>query len=154
MTVIAWDGRTLAADRLAVFGSMCHEAQKIFTHDGVIYGMAGNFNQALLFKKWVIDTGLDIKNLPGPNGVLDNLNVIEICDGELFDRDGDQLAVRVPLTGADIWALGSGREIAMGAMLAGKDARVAVSLVCAQDIYCDCMGKGPEFLIAPLKEED
>lgn len=154
MTVIAWDGRTLAADRLAVFGSMCHETSKVFAHGGVLYGVAGSLNQLILFKDWVL-AGQDPMNLPGPNGVLNNLSVLEInALGEAFDRDGDHITARVPLIGADIWAIGSGRELAMGAMMTGKDAQSAVRLACMQDIYCDCMGKGPEFLVAPLKEGD
>lgn len=153
MTVIAWDGKTLAADRLAVFGGMCHEASKIFEHKGVLYGVAGHLNQAILFKEWII-SGQCPDHLPGPNGVLNDLHVFEVYKGKAFGRDCDHITARVPLIGADCWAIGSGRELAMGAMLAGKDAQSAVRLACAQDTYCDCMGKGPEFLVAPVREEE
>lgn len=152
MSAIAWDGRTLAADRLAVFGSAVHEAEKIFAHEGVRYGAVGDFNQCTMFREWV-ESGMSRDAVPGPNGILDDISTIEIEEGKLYARDGCSLLVRIPIGGADVWAIGRGKDLAMGAMMAGCSAMKAVRFACMQDIYCDCMGKDPDFLAAPLKDD-
>ena len=142
MTVIAWDGRTLASDRLVLYGSMSRVAEKIFIYGDIAYGAAGTYDQVLVFRQWVA------LGMPDPIPVLDDLAVIEIELWECYVRDGEHLGVRSKIVGraecGGIWAIGCGRELAMGAMLAGKGAREAVRIACLQDSHCGCLGLEPD----------
>ncbi|MEN7527019.1 hypothetical protein [Cupriavidus sp. DL-D2] len=53
MTVIAWDGQTLAADRRATAGSgIARTVTKIQKHDDVLLAVTGNWDVAIEMREW------------------------------------------------------------------------------------------------------
>ena len=66
MTCIAWDGKTLAADRRAVNGGLARTTRKIQRRaDGnVLLAMSGQSEVALEMVEWFISPSRDPKEFP------------------------------------------------------------------------------------------
>lgn len=133
MTTIAYDGQCLAAD------TQCHAdgmrlglVQKIWRlADGRLFGACGDNSACEATYAWLHAGGHPadkptLKTEQGFNGLLIAL------DGQVTFLDPEL----VPLTIVAPWyALGSGREFAMGALAAGKSAPEAVRIALQFDIY-------------------
>jgi len=128
MTTIAFDGKTLAGDTLGGGGCFLYEnGDKLFAHDGAIYGVAGERQAIEIFKEWIFD-GAQKDRRPALNeeGCI---NVLK-WDGKTLWCIENRLAafpVSVP------HAIGSGCEKAMGALLAGADAKRSVEIAAQLD---------------------
>ena len=136
MSVIAFDGKTMAADRQATFGDSALSASKVFAHEGVMYGCCGNYEDTLLFRQWV-EGGQREKDMPE----------LESCGFLVHDPEQglflmSERLVPIPVE-AEKWAIGSGADFARGAMAAGKSAEQAVEITC--DLCLSC-GEGIEVL--------
>jgi ATP-dependent protease HslVU (ClpYQ) peptidase subunit len=135
MTVIAWDGRTLAADRLASFGTTRCTTTKIFrVRDGGLAGYAGDaaFGEQVL--AWY-EAGAFPLNFPASQRDRDDwagLLVIQ-SNGELLRYERTPYPVKYQ---DKHFAIGSGREFALAAMHLGCDAVRAVEVACALDTGC------------------
>lgn len=129
MTCIATDGRTLAADsRQTAEGMIVNDAAtKVFhAKDGSAVGVAGNCASAELARAW-FEAGEDFGTIP-----------------KLEDKDFAALILRPD--GAVQWmgvsfaavpyavpaAIGSGDELALGAMLAGKSPSEAILIAASR----------------------
>lgn len=132
MTTIAWDGRSLAADRRVLAGTnYMGEAIKITrSPDGRWAGAAGGSAECNQILAWV-HNGMKPDELPPSQATDDFCNVLVVYpDGkaELFSKHGYSVAVKAP------FAVGSGSEYARGAMAAGVDARGAVEIAMRFDM--------------------
>ena len=132
MTVIAWDGKTLAADKRACMGSFTYTVTKLYRIGDRIVGFAGSQALAGRLRAW-LEAGAD------PDTYPDN----EAEDGCYFIAiRGDGTIERYESTGYPIiveekfFACGSGREYAMAAMYLGVDARTAVDIASKFDESC------------------
>ena len=175
MTTIAYDGRSIAADKLESFGhgERCPlPVQKILRcsipkHLGtvpagapierhaqprqrVLVAFSGSMCEARMLLIHYCDAtrvlGQPIANIPDNSG---NLLVVHL--------DGDPYAVIVGSKGGittvtgELMTAGSGGEFAMGAMLAGRSAHQAVEIAALRDVYT---GNGVDsFLIDAVKAE-
>lgn len=141
MTCIAFDGKTLAADRRTAWGSMIGETTKIRRIGDLLVGAAGNACVAEEMFEWV-RLGRDPKFYPEMQRNKEDwvpLMVVE-PNGHLLVYE------RTPYASVHeqrYMAIGSGREFAMAAMYLGKTAREAVEVACALDINC---GNGVDVL--------
>ena len=146
MTVIAWDGKTLSADKQSTAGSLKRKLKKIARLDnGHLVGATGNATDCKRYIEW-----------------YDNINKLQ--EGESVDFptwQGDthpHLMVVTPWRGVymytgtneyldysenDVFAIGSGAEYAMGAMRAGADSIKAIEIASEFDAYC---GMGVDIL--------
>lgn len=142
MSVLAFDGTYFAADRMMVNSGYCHPCEKLFktVRNGVeyYYGFTGNYDAfaeliAFYFygepwpefqksDKW---TRLFVVR----KGALGDVAAFEYQQSP----KPIELPVAVPI------AFGAGRDYAIGAMLAGKDAREAVRLT---NLVADSCGFG------------
>ena len=129
MTVVAWDGTTLACDSRATVGFdilPVHEP-KIYTHQtypNVYIAGAGNARDIVSF----VDAYFS-----GERGVLKKAYVLIIDNGKAeFLCPGDRVGsfIKPP------YAFGSGGHVAWGAMLAGAPAKLACRLACKVDSGC------------------
>jgi hypothetical protein len=135
VTTIAWDGKTLAADRLRTVGSVPTPATKIFrapkacAHvqaDFVVamYGVAGDSGDAVAFRQFVEDAGA--------KPALKNCSIIVIdVAGRCWFSDE---SLRFHLCDLPSFGVGSGSEFAEGAMEAGKSAIDAVLIASKRDV--------------------
>lgn len=126
MTTIAWDGRTLAADKQATSGGLIHTTTKIFEHRTGLYGITGHASHGLAVYRWIIETNSDPKSYP-PNPSNDEYGYLLHIDkkGKIWCYEG----FPIPANMEDpFFAIGSGREYATAAMYCGKTAIEAVEI--------------------------
>lgn len=130
MTCIATDGKTIAADGRSCMGDliMTDEAEKLVRGtDGSVIGCAGDRGACALVREWFAK-GADTETIPklhpseedgGPFTAL-----ILRPDGKVEGLD--QHFVFMPRSAPA--AIGTGGEIALGALLSGKTPKEAVAL--------------------------
>lgn len=134
MTCIAWDGKTLAADKLCSDGGALCAVKKIYRIDGLLVGGAGEVAFIGAMLEWV-RTGRDPSAFPDSQRNKDDWQpflVIEL-DGTPSMYDRTPHPVRFEQTCV---ALGSGRDFARTAMHMGRTAREAVEIAIALDKHC------------------
>lgn len=134
MTVIAWDGKTLAADRRAVQGGFCFASTKIFRVNDFLVGFSGNASRGGEYLAWLREGG-DPKKFPenkDENDCFVWLLVIR-ADGtiEKYENSGYPIIVD-----EKHFALGSGQDFATAAMYLGFDAVKAVEVASRFDEGC------------------
>ena len=145
MTIIAWDGKTLAADRQATSGYIKVGTTKIVKcpTTGRLIGSAGGMGSAQLMMQWILD-GEDMSKYPPCQNDKDDWARIIIVnpDGTLneYERLPKKLVLQ-PIEGYH--AIGIGREVALGALAMGADARTAVAIA---STYVDGCGLGIDTL--------
>lgn len=133
MTVIAWDGKTLAADKLMLHGATRKTTTKIFRHGKELLAFAGDIGIAIAMMRWYTD-GADPANFPERQAKDGN--------GSLMVIRADRTAWRyedtpVPFQCEGVFcAWGSGDEGALIAMACGKTAPQAVELVAQYNNGC------------------
>lgn len=133
MTVIAWDGTTLAGDRLATYGGTKMRSRKVHlvTWKGKewLIGGAGSLSITTAWLAWLQGKGDQPK-----------IGDDDQFTGILIDRrhriwqvHANLVPFRVP---GKRHAIGSGRGEALGAMAMGADAKKAVMIAQAIDDSC------------------
>lgn len=132
MTVIAWDGRTLAADKRAVSGGgIARTVTKIERHGACLIAITGDWDTGAEMREW-FKAGADIERFP-PKARDDRSTMIVI------NPDG----IRTWATGPYPMAIeqgrccwGSGRDFAEAVLFIGYDARKAVEVACHFQTDC------------------
>jgi ATP-dependent protease HslVU (ClpYQ) peptidase subunit len=132
MTVVVWDGTTLAADRRCRHIDFIYKVSKLSRVNGCLVGIAGNAASAGAFLKWFSD-GADPSDYPiakdsnfpwalvvRPSGVV-----------ERYENTGFPIVVEEKQH-----AVGSGYAFAMAAMHLGRDAAGAVEVASHFDASC------------------
>ena len=133
MTVIAWDGKALAADRQVTFGYTKNKrTTKIRKYGDVLCGVTGESKYADALFKWVEDGRIKERfpSFSNDNQVM----LVVIDDKDLIEYWSSTFETKYPRDTKASW--GSGKELALGAMAAGADAKTAVEIACEYDLYC------------------
>lgn len=131
MTVIAWDGSTLAADKQSTFAGLPRTTTKIHrAKDGSLMGATGTTAVCAALRNWY-DAGAVSADFPDPKGDAGLLVVRP--NGELLLWDGNATPIRIE---DKFHAMGSGRDFAIAALHLGHTAREAVEVACKYDVYC------------------
>lgn len=132
MTTVAWDGVSLAADSQATTSSgvRCRATKIVKSPNGFVAAGAGGLNSITPWLRWVA-AGLKPDDQPT---TLDKESTLLIVDprGRAYTFEGS--AVRLPMRDKQ-WAIGSGSDLALGAMAMGADARTAVKVAAKFDVY-------------------
>lgn len=140
MTVIAWDGKTLAADRMMEMNGGKFPITKIRRlPDGTLIGAAGDTPRAMQLVEWV-EGGRITGQLPAPQGDM-YARVLHIgADGRaaLYANNDQPIVVEQPFM-----AIGSGQDYANTAMYLGHSATRAVAI--ASEL-CSSVGMGIDTL--------
>ncbi len=132
MTVIAWDGKSVAADRRAERGAIVCIATKLWKgRDGWILATCGRMDQGIMVKNWFND-GADPEKYP---------EFMEDDDTCLIAIKGKQVRVwesqPEPGTYRDKFsAWGSGAPFAIGAMAAGATPLEACKIAGKHCVSC------------------
>ena len=142
MTVIAWDGRTLAADTQTTFSNTgFRSVGKIFeiVIKGrlCLVGTSGNSGSAVALRGWLASSADPEKF---PSFLLSNRAQNDFCDAMVIKEDGfidmyEHWPYPVSFTPQKM-AMGSGRDYALAAMHCGKTAVDAVEIACHFDTTC------------------
>lgn len=141
MTVIAWDGRTLAADKRAVFGSSTYVVTKIIRVDADrLVGVAGSMARGALIIDWLRRNGPPAE-YPKQEDAEDWVSCIVVHrDGRIHRYE--TRGIPIPMESSR-HAIGSGRDYATAAMHCGRAAQEAVAIACE---YCADCGNGIDTL--------
>lgn len=141
MTVIAWDGKMLAADKQVTLSGLMRTATKIRRIDDLLVGVSGNVCAASEIFAWV-ERGRNPQDFPKLQESEDDYaNLLVIENGRVLTY------ARSPLPWEyedSLFAIGSGREFALAAMYCGKNAQEAVEIASHFEASC---GKGVDVLI-------
>lgn len=136
MTVIAWDGKTLASDKAATCVGYRSTVTKIYRVPGGLVGLSGDGDRALELLAW-FRAGRDIATWPRESQNKDDRGSVVFIDesGRCLGYD----KTPYPQHNEQAFcAMGSGRDYALAAMYLGFDARKAVEVACALDNGCGC----------------
>lgn len=151
MTIIAFDGTLVSADRAGFFGNLRSPTteEKLFILGQHVYGFCGQLRLMPPLLDWVRN-GADPKNFPSfleadqrTSSCLLRFNQHGECTS--FSADSPY-----PEEEPKKWAWGSGEQIAIGAMAAGADAPNAVNIV---QRYHPFTGNGIQTINVLLLEE-
>ncbi len=140
MTVIAWDGKSIAADKRSERGEIVGTVTKLFSgRDGCALATCGMLTKGLMLIEW-FNEGSDREEWPKFQSTDEFSNLIVAKKGELWIYGQDSL----PLTIADKFhAWGSGAEFAIGAMAMGATAEEAVLVA---NRHCASCGHGVDVI--------
>jgi len=144
MTVIAWDGRSLAADKRMCSGNAIYTVSKLTRHGHYLIGGAGTAATELQLMEW-FKSGADPATFPEACRSYDytgRLLVVNTKDGSAMRFDSGPYPLKLDRGPA---AIGCGDEGAMIAMACGKTAEEAVKIVSQFNSMC---GNGVDVLHA------
>lgn len=146
MSVIAWDGKTMAADKRAVIGGGFYRTTtKIFRVGNALVGYAGDADAGEEMLAWFDKDHADPKLFPQSQRDKDGwAGLLVVWEaGEIWKYERTPFPIKFP---PQQFAIGSGRDFAMAAMHLGKTAAEAVEVACALDPGC---GNGIDMLTLP-----
>jgi len=128
MTTIAVKNGIMAGDKLCAWGSTPAPTTKIFIHEGLLVGVAGDKDNAEAFKKWLFagmpSTEKPIFKNDDFTAIIAGVGIITQYNTGLFAH----------VVGLPFWAAGSGADYALGAMAFGASAAEAVAIASTLDI--------------------
>lgn len=141
MSVIAWDGQVLAADKRACLGTLVRTTTKVFQVGEALCGYAGDADAGEEVLAW-FRAGHDPANFPASQRDRDSWAGLLVVwpDGHLWKFERTPYPLRFP---PQQFAIGSGRDFALAAMHLGRTAREAVEVACVFDSGC---GNGVDML--------
>ena len=146
MTILAYDGRTLAADKQSTGGGTKHTVTKVFRVGDLIVGFTGETGLAMEMVEWV-RRGRAAADFPAAQRKTDDsceLVVIDAGKVLVYERSPYPYTIEDP-----VYAAGSGRDFALAAMFCGLDARKAVAVACQFNTGCG-MGIDAIDIAAPV----
>lgn len=132
MTVIAWDGLTLAADKQSTVYGYANRVTKLFRCDVGIVALLGYGQHANQLLQWLRKEGPD--EFPKPTSAED------VGTALVISYENKILCFSLgptPVVYEDKFiAMGAGRDYALAAMHLGYSAEVAVKVACELDVNC------------------
>lgn len=140
MTIIVWDGTTLAADRQCTRNDIARSATKVRRVGDTIAAATGDQLAAMAMLHWW-ETGAQPEAWPDTQAIEDKWStmlVVRPSGWMTYER------LNLAIDGEDpYFAMGWGQDLAYGAMMAGADAIRAVQIACAFNVGC---GMGIDWL--------
>lgn len=145
MSVVAWDGKRIAADRQIAHGDIISKGCKLkqLSNEEIV-GWIGGHAAGFILLDWY-KSGADFINWPEVQGTEDWSHFIVCKRAGLYHTDNQPVFFKIREKFA---AFGSGREIALGAMAAGASAVQAVKIT---NDLCTTCGLGVDSFSCPRK---
>lgn len=133
MTVIAWDGKTLAADKRATSGGLIRTVTKVRRIGHLLVAGSGDFDMVVAAFAWV-EGGRKPEEFTSAMRDKDtSADILVIEEGRIMKYE----RTPHPMIFEDQhFAMGAGRDYAMAAMYLGSDAREAVAVASALESSC------------------
>lgn len=134
MSVVVWDGKTLAADKQATVGTLIRRVTKIARAGECLVGFSGDFQWFGSLVEWVAK-GRVPADFPASQSSKDDVQPLLVIEpsGQILIYERSHHPVKIE--GTQI-AIGCGRDFAYGALHLGHDAMTAVSVAIACDAFC------------------
>lgn len=130
MTTIAWDGKTLAADKQMTNGTLRGQTTKIRRVGGEVLAWTGDQDSGEALAAWY-EAGADPARWPSCQKDKDAwARLIVARPAGVFTYEREPVAVRIE---NPFFAWGSGRDFAIAAMHCGRSACEAVELASLYD---------------------
>lgn len=129
MTIVACDFKSMCADSLCIDNGARSIAQKIFVTKRGVIGIAGDLVAGRKFVSWYCD-----RRRPRPSQDTDgDFEALVYHKGELmwWNQQFAPVPVQDPY-----WAIGSGRDAALGALSVGAPIERAVEAACKVIVSC------------------
>lgn len=131
MTTIAFDGRTMAADKRSVYDGCIHIVTKIFRAGDCLVGGSGEFAFILAMVEWA-RLGRDPAQFPASQRDKNDWQPTMVVEPNgrilLYERTPHPIQWE-----RRFGAIGSGKQYAMAAMLLGYTAREAIDVAAQLD---------------------
>lgn len=136
MSIVAWDGKTLASDRQATMAEMRRPVTKIWRlESGELVGITGLECGGREMAVWY-ENGADPAKYPPLQATPDWVRLVVVTKRRKI-IEYEQRPVPIEMR-ERFMAWGSGRDYAMGAMAAGADALTAVKIATRFNAFCGC----------------
>ncbi len=132
MSTVAWDGKTLAADRQATNQGTMRPATKIRKlESGEVMAITGNYGAGLIMMKWYED-GADLAKYPAFQADKEEWCRLIVArpDGTVLEYERQPIGMVFPDTRK---AWGSGMDFALGALCHGANAIEAILIASGLD---------------------
>lgn len=135
MSVIVWDGKTLAADKQATNAGLVHVCSKIFRIGENLVGFVGDYDYLWGMKHWM-ETGANPDDFPAHQKDKDTWvgTFVVTPDGRLLKYE--RCPYPADFSQNKIMCMGSGRDFAYGALEMGADAVRAVEIASKYESTC------------------
>lgn len=133
MTVVCFDGKTLAGDKFSM-GHSINMITKVFKINGMLVGFSGKSVLIEIVKEWA-KRGFNKEDMPEEQKDPEKFIQI-ICinqDRQILVYENSHIPW---INERGIHGIGSGCDIALGAMAAGKSAVEAVRITCKFSVAC------------------
>lgn len=134
MTVIVWDGKTLAADKRACNGTLIRTTTKIFKINGCLLGYAGDPSFGNQMVAWFAD-GEKPESFPQQQRDKDDWIGLLVIRPDKTIHKYERAPHPIEFED-EHFAFGCGRDFALAALHCGKTAREAVEIACLFDNGC------------------
>ena len=136
MSVIAWDGKTLAADRQATRGGTMTTSVKIFKVDDRLFGLIGPHASSVRLYNWIL-SGMNPISFPKDLETDSDIPIVYVLTrvGHAAKFEDSPYPIIIK---DEFWADGSGGDLALGAMAMGATAEEAIRVASKYNIYCGC----------------
>lgn len=135
MSVVVWDGKTLATDKASASGNIQHRIDKVWIHGGELLTGTGTLGTILEMREWY-KSGAYHKAFP-------NIQKGDYwCHFIVVDEHGLKRYEQSPIPiehGRNACAFGSGQDLAYGALAMGASAEQAVNIA---NQYSPSCGQG------------
>lgn len=142
MTVIVWDGKVMAADKMAVQGGLKRPVTKIRRINGHLCAIAGDWDLAQETFEWFAK-GADPEKLPPYYRDKDDWQAMVVITPQgrvlKYERSPYPMEYTEAMDTQGFYAIGSGRDFAAGAIAMGAGAEQAVRIA---SMLCDSCGMG------------
>lgn len=132
MSIVAWDGKSIAADKMTVSSGMRKTETKILRVEEKVIAWVGETSVGLALLDW-IKKGSDPDKWPAVQRT-ENWTCLIVANWEgvvFYEREPFAQKVNEPFT-----AWGAGRDFAIGAMAMGAKAKQAVEIANAFSTSC------------------
>lgn len=132
MTTIAYKNSIMAADSACFDSSLYQgEVEKLWMIPPIgLIGCSGEIGAMIQFVEWLQDDS-EKKRKPDLPDDCDFEGILVNPDGDVVHYDRHLVPIRVA---NEFHAIGSGRKLALGAMMAGASAEEAVKIACHYDM--------------------
>ena len=133
MSVVVWDGKTLAADRMGVCAGLGVTTSKMSVRLGTVLAWTGDSDRGRALAEWFWN-GEDKAAWPKFQDDKERWTRLIVATAircKVYEQEPYALVVHDPFA-----AWGSGRDFAYGALEMGADARRAVEVTCKHSIEC------------------